>query len=670
MRLSAPVLGLDIETYSVADISDGAPAYAEHPSTGVHCVCGAWLQPDGRITDEFVWTPGTPVPAHAVRHVVSGGLTCAHNAGFEAAILRYVLRGDGWPEPTDDQWLDTAAIAAVAGLPSSLEGLGQALGLPVQKDMAGAATMKRLMVFDARNGPPDVEQADRDALARYCGRDVDVMLHALLRLPDPGLDELTVQIIDRRINMRGLPIDLRTVATMQIMVERRLREIDSEAAAVAEFELLGVSKSATGLKHALLDMGLPLASLDRGALAELLARPNLPDDVRRLLELRTEGSRRTSLAKLLRVPASVNTDGRLRQAMRYCGAHTGRWASGGLQVHNLPRARKAPGYDADALAAAIARADYDAALRASPDLLRGLSWQLRSIIVAPPGREFLGGDFSAIEARVVGWLAGQQDLLDLFAAGDREVRETGKRTTDVYVEDARRGGSDDRQFGKLRVLGLGYGMSAIKMQETAAAQGIKLSVEQAYQAVREWRERNSLIVQLWRDLEDAVHASIADKDRDFRVGTYLKVRCNDRALCIRLPSGRVLRYWRPRTALAVRPLRVAKADGTIETRDVELRELRFWTPAPNRRDMIEEGSYGGKLVENVTQAFARDLLAAALVRLELAGYPVVLHVHDSITAEVASGTGSEAEFADIMATSPYPNLPLFVDPYRGRRFKG
>lgn len=280
MTRATGILGIDIETYSLADISDGAPAYAEHPSTGVHCVCGAWSRA-GRIEDRWRWVPGAPVPPGIVDHVRGGGRVCAHNAGFEAAILRYVLHAEGWPTVPADQWIDTAAIASLFGLPSSLEGLGRALGAPVQKDLEGAKAMKRLMVGDARK-PQRVEQADLDVLLDYCARDVDSMLESMHRLPSVPPQEVALMAEDRRINARGVPIDQTVVAAMVTMMERRLRAIDAEAAAVSDYELLSVARSAGPLKDTLGDMGMPLASLDREALAELLGRPDLPAGVRRL----------------------------------------------------------------------------------------------------------------------------------------------------------------------------------------------------------------------------------------------------------------------------------------------------------------------------------------------------------------------------------------------------
>lgn len=294
--------------------------------------------------------------------------------------------------------------------------------------------------------------------------------------------------------------------------------------------------------------------------------------------------------------------------------------------------------------------------------LEAVSNWLRSIIVAAPGHELIAADFNAIEARVLAWLAGESAVLGALADPAR----------DVYVEAARTVGSQDRWLGKLCALALGYSMGAIKFATTAASQGIVLPLKEARRITFAWREANQNIVSLWSKLEDACRAAIASRGVVIPVGEFLRVAANKECLQIRLPSGRVIRYWRPSVRTVTKKIQTVDEDGEIVEVERETEEIRFWTSGANAVDMMPESTYGGKLVENVTQGISRDLLGEALLRLESAGYPVVVHVHDSIVSEVTMGSGSVEQFCSIMETRPSwaADLPLKCEGYRGVRFKG
>lgn len=293
--------------------------------------------------------------------------------------------------------------------------------------------------------------------------------------------------------------------------------------------------------------------------------------------------------------------------------------------------------------------------------LEVMSWSLRSVLAAPPGKEIIGADFSAIEARCLAWLAGQQDVLDVLADPKR----------DIYVEDAKAIGSDSRQLGKVCRLALGYGMGPIKFADTAAGYGIKLPLKEARRVTLLWRKNNPSIVDLWETLEAACKDAIASPGRVLPVGSFVKVAASKECLMVRLPSGRTIRYWQPSTRLVNKKIQTVDEEGEIITLERESLELRFFTVGIDKVTMVPESTYGGKLVENITQAVARDLLAYALVALD-DRYPVVGHVHDSIVSEVPVGTGSVEEFCEIMATGPpwAPGLPLAASGYRSTRFKG
>lgn len=670
------ILGVDLETVSAADLRrDGAWAYSTHPSTRV------WGAVFGLSTGRgnyrlHRWAPGEDLPSWAVAHIRSGGPLLAHNAAFEHAVIANLLGPQhGWPVPTPDAWHDTAAMAAAANLPTSLEGVAKVFKRATKKDTEGGDLMRALSkaVPDGAGGYlyPDMSAEDRHRLMSYCETDVVAMLDVYHLLPKLGTVEQLVWRADRRINTRGVYLDLRLADAMARMVEDRKEELGLQAFG-ASAGALANAVSAPGMKTWLQERGIELPytvrvdkegkrtktpTIDRAAVLKLLDQEGLDQNVRSVLEARLESGKATSLAKLKRIPSAVAADGRLRNVLHYCAAHTGRWASRHLQIHNLPKDKLG---GARSFVESMVRAGDIEGLQLVADRpLDALSQMLRSVIAAPPGRELICADYSAIEARVVAWLAGQLDVTALFRAGE-----------DVYVAAAAKIGSTNRQLGKVCVLALGYGMGVVKFATTAAAAGIVLPLKEARRIQQLWREANDRIVQFWLDLERAVRECVTTPGTVRRVG-WLVVRSNRANFTIELPSGRRLYYWRPRIKAVLKRFETVNEAGEIVTSEREMQELQFFRP--EGKGMVIDNAYGGKLVENVTQAVARDLLAEATVLLDESDtYDVVLHVHDSIAAEVDAGDGDVDEFCELISTPPTwaHGLPLKAEGYRAKSFRG
>lgn len=660
------ILGLDFETRSSTSPKlVGADAYAAHPSTTVLCAVFGLSSGPGKLEHLERWYPGQDLPAWAHEHIVSGLPVVAHNAGFERAICRYVVTG--WPEIPVEQWIDTMALAAAASLPRSLAGVGAALGCEVQKDDEGHDLMKILCVAD--NPEPTPEQLER--LAQYCEIDVRAMIEIYWRLPKQGLREAAIRRADAVINERGFAVDTDLVRGMQAIVRTRKSSLakvmwDSTGDLIKPtavpplirwLEEQNITVPVTRKKRP--DGTIQSSvSLDRASIVTLLAEPGLPAEVRAVLNARLEGSKLTSLSKLQAVTNRLSPDGRLRGALLYHGAHTGRWSSMGFQVHNLPKCKLKD--KLDPMRSAILTGSYEQARSVVDDVLAGLSQSLRSTIVAPEGKVLLGADYNAIEARVLAWLAGQQDVLDIFAAG-----------RDIYMEDANRIGSQDRDgIGKCQRLGLGYGMGAVQFISSAASFGITLEPKEARRIVKLWREANGAIVQMWRDIEDAFKTCIKDPKAKVRVGSHLEVRGSRACVQLILPSGRALHYWRPSIQTRVRRIKVVDEDGSIKDKEVELQEIRFFTG--DWHEMVEDTTYAGKLAENATQAVARDVMGSAIVALESYDLPVVVHVHDCIIAEVDESK-SDPDFFRAVLERPATwcrDLPMVAKPYTSKYFRG
>lgn len=675
------VLVVDIETASAADIKSGAWAYSQHPSTIVLCVVFAICH-GPNIRRRFDWLPGRPIAEQVARHIHLNRPVVAHNALFEWSIWTNILRPvyDA-PAILPEQWLDTAARAAGYNLPVTLEGVGKALGCTVQKDLEGAKVMKRMMRAkpDGLGGwTYERDPEDLKRLVEYCWVDVAATADVFYRLPAPHPFEAATWVADQAINRRGVMLDQKFADQCRRLAARRGEVLKDEVCVAADGALDGAT-SVPALKAWVeaQNVVLPVvarrstkgkattsASIDRAAVAAILEGDVSPA-VRTVLSARAEIGKLTSLAKLKRVGDMVGRDGRLRGAFRYCGAHTGRWASSGLQLHNLPKNKLDPGL-IDMVTDCVASGDLDTLTLFMESPLAAMSQLLRSIIVAAPGHDLLAADYAGIEARVVAWLAGQHDILDVFRAYDAD-----KRNVDVYVFAASRVGSTNRQLGKVLTLALGYGMGAVKFQTTAAGWGVPITLKEADDFKTKWREANASIVAFWREIGEAFRTATLHPGETTHAGV-ISFRSNKHFLKVTLPSGRPIFYHRPHVKWTTKTVKVVNEAGEIEELEIEGNELRFYTVGKDKRSMRVEATYDGKLCENIVQAVARDLLAGTLPRLERTIYKPVVHVHDSVASEVPEGTGSLEEFEALVAQQPAwaEGLPIAVDGYRGKRFRG
>ena len=681
------VLSVDFETASAVDIDNGSWAYSRHESTRVYVACFAYATCAGDYS--FLrWFPGRPLDRRIADFVRAGGPLLAWNCAFEKAIWANVLiPAHDWPVYELAQWRDAQALSAAANLPVALEGAARALGCKTQKDTEGAALMRKMAAAVEFDGDkwvyPMATPANLERLAQYCELDVGATLDAWWKLPPLSVTESLVWRLDQRMNERGVLLDQEFGAKLKRMAEVRKRRLSAAVFAETVGELAN-STAAPSLKVWLRGHGVKLPTIAKrkkdgtwhrvetagaAAIKELAGDPTLPPVVRAVLANRVEANKATSLAKLDRMAPMVGGDGRLRHALQFCGAHTGRWSSSGLQLHNLPKT-KLEG-QAMALARMLAEAeDLNGLELVERRPLEVLSQMLRSVVVAPPGREFIGADYSAIEARVCAWLAGQEDTVAFFHEFDAAKRR-GEKPRDFYMFTAASIDSDDRQLGKVAALALQYGMGDLKFAATAAGWGVPLALVDARRTKKAWRAANSCIVDCWADLEDAARTAIAQRGRVVHVGR-LRIYCDSRCMFLVLPSGRSLRYWQPRVVHVERTAQVVDDEGRIHSRTYETDEVQFFKVGKDKKTMERESTYGGKLAENATQAVARDLLAEGLLRVDAAPYLPVLHVHDSVVAEVAPGAGDVVEFCDRLSTVPAwgAGCPVAAAGYRGRRFQG
>ena len=607
-------LYIDIETYSTTDVKRGVYRYSEDPEFLV--LMAAWALDDGPIQvaighEEIMAIPGL------FDDVIELSERVAHNAPFERVCLSRLAGLPVGQYLSPEEWLDTMALMAEWGFPQSLKAGAEALGAD-PKDEAGPALIRWFCQPD-RNGNRRLPEDYPEKWARfveYCRQDVETMRDMLHRLEDryglwPTPTERDIYLADQRVNDRGVRVDL-DLADAAVSAAEDNRMVDElEAMAITGVANPGSPAQLLGW----FDGTLP--DLKAETVRAALSRVDLTPEQRRVLELR-QSMALTAHKKFGVALDASSPDSRLRGGFRFFGAHTGRWTGRGLQLQNLPRA----GFNSVA--------EQNAAIA---DLMLGLgadSHTLKSLVRPLLQGPFTVCDYSAIEARVVAWLAGEQWALEAFAAG-----------RDIYVETANRmGGGMGRREGKIAVLALGYNGGVGSLQ---AMGGDALGGESVLQRiVDQWRGANRNIVRLWSQLERAFYYG-------GNAGAILQVEANGADRLLRLPSGRAIVYH---------DVRATRSGGRTH--------LSFQDPKLKWRT----DTYGGRLVENATQAVARDVLGEALVRLDAAGYPVVGHIHDEVIVEGASAT-SVQEVHDIMTQSPAwsAGLPLEAAGYTCDRYR-
>jgi DNA polymerase bacteriophage-type len=659
------ILSIDFESRSRVDLrKTGVYPYAADPSTDLWCMAFAFDDEDVEL-----WVPrSAPAPPRIVDHVVAGGELRAWNAQFERVVWNRLLAPRyGFPVPALEQWHDTAAEAAAMALPRGLEDAANALGLPVQKDAIG----RRLMLQMAKPRKPTKSDPrewwdDSDKLSRlytYCMQDVRVERAVAKKLRRLSKFERAVYLLDQRINDRGVGLDTELIDAAQKLVLTAAKRADEEIRELTGGEVLSVRKVAD-LTSWLQARGVELDDVRKNTLRDLLARDDVADIEREVITLRAEGAK-SSTAKLTAMQKAADTDGRARGLLLYHGAATGRWAGKLIQPQNFPRpmVKRVEQFIPDVLAG-----DFDYISMQHP-VLGVLSSMLRSMLVATPGHRYVAADFSQIEARVVAWIAGQDDLVELFASGGKIYETMAAYIYGMTVDEVGKD-SVERQIGKNTVLGCGFGMGWKTFKAQVQLQtGIELSDKDAQRAVKTYRRMYSLIRRFWYDIEAAAMTAVHGPGRLVTCGRNDSIQylsSGDALWCI-LPSKRTLCYMRPQ--ISTRTFEYEDEDGVAQkiTKD----SLSFKGVNAVTRRWERQWSFGGHLTENVVQAMARDIMATAMLRVEQAGYPVVLTVHDEVVTDTPVGHGSLDEFVQLVQTLPRwaDGLPVAAEGWEGERYR-
>ena len=643
-------LSLDLETYSSVDLGKSSVyRYVESPDFDILLL---GFSTDGSPVQVVDLAQGEQIPPEIIDALSDERVhKWAFNANFERVCLSEWLRRNSYPlhnehySTPDDPcmgyldpvgWHCTMVWSAYLGLPLSLKDAGFALGLDKQKLTEGKDLIKYFCVPSkdgTRHMPADAPEKWATFKA-YNLRDVETEMGIQERLRKyPVPDEVWEQYhLDQQINDRGIAVDM-TLVRNAIAIDTQSRE--ELTSKLQELTMLENPNSVQQMKDWLADNGLETEKLGKKQVAELLK--TAPEPLRSVLVLRQQLAK-SSVKKYQAMEATVCADGRVRGCFQFYGARTGRWAGRNIQLQNLPQ-NKMP--DLEQARAIVRAGDYDGVRMlydSTPDVLSQL---IRTAFVPRSGHTFFVADFSAIEARVIAWLAGEDWRQRVFADGKDIYCASASQMFGVPVEKHGINGHL-RQKGKIAELALGYGGSVGALKAMGALE-MGLQEEELKPLVDAWRTSNPMIVKLWWAVDDAVMTVIRMKSSTETHG--IRFTCQSGMLFITLPSGRQLSYVKPRIG--------ENQFGSPAATYMGLSAARQW-------DRLE--SYGPKFVENIVQAISRDVLCYAMQTLRCCF--IVAHVHDELIIEADPRMSLEAVCEQMGRTPPWaPGLQLRADGY-------
>ena len=583
--------------------------------------------------------------------------------------------GEVGPAVPVERHICTMALALSHGYPGSLAGVATILGLAQQKDVAAAKEVAKMWKprKPRRDEDPDgiywIDTPElRAMLYAYNKQDTVTTRELHQRLPAMMAEEQAAWVIDAEINDRGVLIDAQLAAAASRLAVKAQADMD---ASICEETGGAVDKASKlqKLKEWLEAQGLKLPrkprkvdgelewrdSLDGDDIENLLAGELPNESVRRVLEIRLQAAQ-SAASKIDRMLVTRCADGRVRNIYRFYGAITGRWSGEGFQPQNLKKPELLKKDEDIAAAIKMVKAEKYSALKKKHGNVLGVVGDLcRSMLIPAPGHRFIVGDFSAIEARVLTWLAGDAKKLETFRQFDAGIGR------DIYIIAAEgvlgltdvQPGSQERALGKIFELGLGYSMGPVRLLAHLQAWGFDgFTIKDTTNWVRQWRLQNSKIVAYWNALDISAVTAMRFPGSPIKCRS-VSFEMRDGVLSLLLPSGRELKYPSP-----------TLTRGKFDRLQVSFQDMEAGRQRGKRM-------YGGMWAENVTQSVARDLLVEAMKRLRAAGYVLTLHTHDEIGAEMPIGRGSVEEFTRLLIEAPSwaAGLPIAAKVFECDRFK-
>lgn len=636
-------LAIDIETYSSTDLSkSGVYKYVEAEDFTILLVAYSF----NCASVELIDVTETPEKLDEMRHILINPnvLKTAFNANFERTCLSKYLGIELPPE----QWECTMVKSAMCGLPLSLEMVAKVLNLEQQKDSAGKALIRYFSMPckpTARNGNrtrnlPIHDLFKWEDFKSYCMQDVRTELAIRERLSFYKITdkERALWALDQKINDTGIlldPVFVQNAISIDVINKQRLTE---EAIKLTS---LDNPNSAAQLKDWLTTEGVEVDSLSKSAIPDLLKASDC-EIVSRVLTLRQEMAK-TSVKKYTSMLSGICADSRLRGLLQHYGANrTGRWAGRLVQVQNLPQ-NHLP--DLDLARKLVGDNDVETLEMLFGNVPDTLSQLIRTAFVAGEGKTFIVADFSAIEARVIAWLAGEAWRLQVFNSHGKIYEASAAQMFKVPIETVTKG-SPLRQKGKIAELALGY-QGGVNALITMGALNMAIEEKELKGLVDMWRSANPAIVKAWYTIQNAAIDAV-ETGEPVTIMHGIKLFVKHDILFIELPSGRRLSYFEPL-------VKEGKFGPSLTYKGMDQTTKQWKT----------QDTYGGKLVENIVQGIARDSLAEALLKIDAAGFKIVMHVHDEVVIEADEDSLDLSAINRIMSEpiSWAPGLPLTADSY-------
>lgn len=666
-------LSIDLETYSTVSIgAAGSYRYILDPSFDILLFA---YSIDGMPVEVIDVASGQVIPLW-LKNALKNPLYIKHayNAAFEWFALSKYL---GWLPP--DQWRDTMLHALYCGYPASLDAAGRAMGLPEDKKKltTGKALIRYFCVpckpsnanGNRTRNLPKHDPAKWKLFKEYNGQDVVTEMEIDRRLsafPVPAFVQKQWET-DLTMNARGVAADMEMVSGALVIGATVKSQLMAEARQLSGLDNPNSIKQLARWLTEATDSDAEITSVTKETVATMLKQPQ-PANVQRMLEIRQELGK-TSTKKYDALETCIADDGRVRGLLQFYGANrTGRWAGRLVQVQNLPRTYTHPLPPARQL---VKDRNIDGLRLMYGSINDTLSQLIRTAFVATPGNVLIDADFSAIEARVISWLAGQEWRLEVFRTHGKIYEASASQMFHVPIEKIKKGNPEYalRQRGKVAELALGYqgGVSAMRRMDTGHNLD-DLSDDEVKGIVDRWRETNSMIRDLWNIVDSAAVTVITNggaqtirsetTDAVITLACELDVITGTRYMTILLPSGRKLYYPSPEIGLNRWGNPSVSYMGQNQT--------------TKRWERVE--TYGGKLVENIVQAIARDCLAIAIENLEAQGLHVVFHIHDEVVIDTPAWADEDTMLDTVtkIMTKPIPwaqMLPLNADGWVDKYFK-
>ena len=681
-------LFLDLETFCETPISHGTHRYAET----VEITVAAWAWDDGDVHLGDFTREDADLAAFYESVINPADRVVIHNSQFDRTVLRH----SGIDLPAD-KIIDTMVIARAHSLPGSLGQLCDILQIPTDqaKDKRGKSLIQlfckpRPKKQKIRRATAKTHPKEWQEFLDYARLDIEAMRAVYKKLPKWNLTEAERELwlLDQKINDRGVCIDMQLVCSAIAAVDRAQEGLAEDAHRLTDGAVQAATQRDAMLRHILEAHGVELENLRGSTVEQLLEDDNLHPDLRELLSVRLQAST-TSTAKYKALDRAVSSDGRLRGTLEFCGAgRTGRWSGRLFQPQNIARGTVKD----EELELGIEAMKADIADVIAPNVMELASSAIRGCIIAPPGKKLVVADLSNIEGRVLAWLAGETWKLKAFADFDRGIgadlyKLAYARSFRVEPDTVTK---DQRQIGKVQELAMGYEGGVGAFITFATAYGIDLDelaqrarpalgagliaeAEDAHEwfkkqkrsthgleretwvvidgIKRAWRYAHPNTTVFWRDLAEAARSAIGMPGQSASCG-HLKLVKRGAWLLIGLPSGRSLCY----------PGARVENDGSISYMGINQYSRRW--------ERLK--TYGGKLAENVTQAVARDVMAAGMTKAEAHGYGVVLSVHDELICETPDDLLYSAQgLADLMSIAPpwAEGLPLAAAGFETHRYR-